>query len=110
MYVYIIQAPLMIPLPFIIVYIWRVTEQKFQRLSLNLPYSVAVNDDLTGNNNELLRSFSEKFLRQREFSAVDKAEPYPYRINDVPLIDASGKLNQVYWSENLPEPSHEEHQ
>ena len=32
------QSPLMLPLPFIILYCWRYTEQKFLSLSSNIPY------------------------------------------------------------------------
>jgi hypothetical protein len=42
------QAPLMIPLPFIIVFVWRIMEAKFKALSLNLPYSAAVDVDVYG--------------------------------------------------------------
>ncbi|CAM9090535.1 unnamed protein product, partial [Ectocarpus fasciculatus] len=39
------QTPLMIPLPFLILGAWNYTEKKFLRLSLNLPFSIAVNED-----------------------------------------------------------------
>jgi len=39
------QTPLLVPLPFMIVYFWRYTERQFKVLSHNIPFDTAVRDD-----------------------------------------------------------------
>lgn len=40
-----VQAPLLAPLPFIVLYCWRYTEKKYKVLSETIPYDTAVRDD-----------------------------------------------------------------
>lgn len=40
-----VQAPLLAPLPFIILYCWRYTEKKYKVMSQTIPYDTAVRDD-----------------------------------------------------------------
>jgi hypothetical protein len=47
----------------------------------------------------LLATFTESFNKQPNLTQTDKAFPYPYRINDTPLFDASGVLSEVYHSD-----------
>jgi hypothetical protein len=97
------QAPLMIPLPFIILHAWRKCDETFLRLSTNLPYSMAVHDDIETSDQvaALIANFQDDFLRQPEFSECASAKPYPHRINGTPLLDNDALLNHVYW--DLPE-------
>lgn len=100
------QAPLMIPLPFIIISAWRYTERKFLRLSLNLPFSIAVNDDKGLNEEKMAEihgKFSPDYLRQPEFLFPDVAKPFPYRINDIPLLTSDGHVSEAYWTDAIPD-------
>lgn len=95
-----IQAPLLIPLPFIVWNIWGKAEDEFYRLSMNLPYSMAVSDDMqqdAARLEELRAAFKGDYLRQPEFSEPVAAKPFPYRINGVPLISEEGHIAEVYW-------------
>lgn len=100
------QTPLMIPLPFLILGAWNYTEKKFLRLSLNLPFSIAVNEDKDlekAKMKEIIDQFQPDYLRQPEFLLPNEAKPYPYRINDVPLLASDGHVNEVYWADSIPD-------
>lgn len=98
----IFQAPLTLPLPFLIIYAWRHTESKFKELSQNVPYSTAVKEDLQGNKEEIFKQFTEDYLKQPNIVAPKYVYPYPYRINQQPLIDGDGLVNGLYL-QDIPE-------
>lgn len=102
----VLQTPLMLPLFAVIIYCWRYTESCFLTLSMNLPYSSAVNTDLgrSDEHNEvniathdrILASFTENFNKQPNLTNTEKLYPYPYRINGIPLLNKDGVLNEIY--------------
>ena len=76
------------------------------RLSLNLPFSIAVKDDKEMNETKLKTiqdAFSPDYLRQPEFLLPNEAVPFPYRINDVPLLAVDGHVNETYWADSIPD-------
>lgn len=48
------------------------------------------------------KTFNEKFLWQKNISEALDSEPYPYRIQDLPLLDSKGQLNDVYLTDQPP--------
>jgi hypothetical protein len=95
------QAPLMVPLIFIVLHVWRKAENDFYRLSQFLPFSMAVSDDLEADAAaiaELRDNFKGDYLRQPVFAAPLEAKAFPYRIEGTPLVTSEGHLAKVYWS------------
>eukprot|EP01032_Pedospumella_encystans_P011175 gene11175-13013_t len=106
-----VQAPLLAPLPFIVLYCWRYTEKKYKVLSETIPYDTAVRDDDDRVNNssdaqvthqELLDSFKPDFLKHPKVTGPAVVYPYPHRIKNEPLLDPYWALNDVY-VEDIPE-------
>jgi hypothetical protein len=105
----VLQAPLLAPLPFIIIYAWRYTERQFKVMSANMPFDTAVKADDDGSSHaahdaheKLLTSFNEAFLKQPNIVGAAVVYPYPHRILNVPLLNRHGALNDVY-VEDIPE-------
>lgn len=103
-----LQAPLMVPLPFIIIYCWRYTEKQYKVMSLNMPFDTAVKEDEGHGNTDaaahraMIDSFQVEFLKQPNITGPAVVYPYPHRIFDIPLLDSYGALNNVY-VEDIPE-------
>jgi hypothetical protein len=104
----VLQAPLLVPLPFLIIYCWRYTEKQFKVMSVNMPFDTAVkaDDDVSSNaahdaHEKLLGSFTEEFLKQPNIVGPAVVYPYPHRILGVPLLNPHGALNEVY-AEDIP--------
>jgi hypothetical protein len=94
------SASFMVPLPAIIIYCWRATEWKYKQLSMHTPFSEAVEIDTTNSkteSNKITNLFSPNLYKQPNFSAPSEVEPYPYRINGLPLFDNRGNLNEIYY-------------
>ncbi len=91
-----VQAPLLIPLPFIVVMAWRYTEGQFKVLSENVPFSVAVAEDEESSAYEEIEKFTEDYLKPPSLLAPKVVYPYPHRIDDIPIIDENGLVNSVY--------------
>jgi calcium permeable stress-gated cation channel len=104
----ILQAPLLIPLPFLVLYCWRYTEQEFREISKNMPYDTAVREDEDigeGDRSHLLNriaTFNPGFFKQPNVSGPATIFPYPHRILNVPLLNANGALNEVYVNDIPP--------
>jgi hypothetical protein len=100
----IMQAPLTLPLPFLVIYAWRHTESKFKELSQSVPYSTAVKEDVEQHAQqvELVKQFTEDYLKQPNIVSPKYVYPYPYRINQQPLINSDGLVNEVYL-QDIPE-------
>lgn len=97
----VMQAPLMLPLPVIILYQWRRTEGRYKALSQITPYSMAVGVDIGSEQRErVIQTFTEDYLKQPCMTAPSSVEPYPYRIQDKPLLNDRGLLNEVYLNDN----------
>lgn len=96
------QAPLLLPLPFIIIFAWRYTEGRFKALSENVPYSIAVAEDTDPSAHAKTKTFTEDYLKQPALIAPKTVFPYPYRIGGMPLLDENGRVSSVY-IEDLPE-------
>eukprot|EP01038_Epipyxis_sp_PR26KG_P015802 gene15802-21402_t len=101
------QTVLLVPLPFIIIGVWRHTEKKFKIISLNFPYSSAVDLDSNGGKDpetgKKLDAFKSDYLRQDAMNQPDKAKPFPHRVKNIPLLDEHGQLNDVYTSDLMEE-------
>jgi hypothetical protein len=95
------QVPLLIPLYFIINNIKASIERKFHRLSKNFPYSSAVKVDMASTEEKYIEQidcFDPNYLRNPSISEP-KAHPYPYRINNIPLLNADDELELPYKQE-----------
>jgi hypothetical protein len=103
------QGPLLVPLPLIILIAWRHTETQFKYQSQAMPFDLAIRDDFrrTAENGFAEEggdaAFSEDFMKQPNLVGPAEIFPYPYRVDDIPLFDAYGALNEVY-VDDLPEP------
>ena len=90
------QAPFVFPIPFVILYVWRKTEGKYERVSKDLAYSRAVQADTDGANH--VSSFTPTLYMQPALLATDNLSPCPYRIGGLPLFNGKGELNEVYYT------------
>ncbi len=101
------QAPLFLPLPFIIFFFWRYTEGRFKALSENIPYSAATKVDLSqlrkDENDREYQSFTWDYLKQPSLTAPKYIRPYPYRINGVKLISDDGLVDPIYFPDPVDE-------
>lgn len=96
------QAPFIIPIPFIIIYNWRKTETKYERVSKDLAYSRAVQGDMDiASHNEAVATFTPTLYTQPALLATGKILPSPYRIGGLPLFDQNGELQEAYYE--MPE-------
>eukprot|EP01033_Poteriospumella_lacustris_P000880 gene880-633_t len=94
------QAPALVPLPVLVIFAWRYTEQRFKQWSLNVPYSTAVRADLDSHHEEVLETFSEDFIKHPNLLVPRTVYPYPYRLDGHPqLISAEGLVDAVYLEE-----------
>jgi hypothetical protein len=95
------QAPLLLPLPVIIIFSWRYTEDKFKALSQNIPYSAATKVDL--HQEQLSKpewtEFELDYLKQPSLIAPKYVRPYPYRIDGKALINDRGLVNPIYFED-----------
>jgi hypothetical protein len=98
----IIQGPLLVPLPIIIIFVWKFTETQFKKLSQNIPYSVATKVDFIQQRetSQEYSSFNVNYLKQPSLTAPKYVRPYPYRLNNQRLIDEHGLINPIYWNDN----------
>jgi hypothetical protein len=99
----IFQAPLLVPLLFIIYLFWKHTESRFHRLSENIPYCAAMNIDLSedAKTHKEWESFRNDHYKQPSLLAKEKLQPYPYRLNGQPLI-RHGRVNPIYYDDYDP--------
>jgi hypothetical protein len=101
------QAPFILPIPFVILYTWRKTEAKYERVSKDLAYSRAVQGDLDSvSHNDAVASFTPTLYAQPALLATGKLAPSPYRIGGLPLFDQNGELQETYFE--MPEDEEEE--
>lgn len=93
------QAPLTLPLPFIIILVWRQMDSKFKVISENLPFSTAVDIDnvVRLSDGEIVASFKCNYLTQPSVKDPNTTVARPHRIEDVPLLCQKGSLNAVYY-------------
>lgn len=91
------QAIVLIPLPFIIYFIWKYTDSQFYKVSMNMSYSeaVAIDEDASVKSS-IMKSFSDAFYRQKCITSPH-GSPLPYREGDVPLLNERGQMNEVYY-------------
>lgn len=93
----VMQAPLLLPLPILIIFAWRYTETKYKDLSLHVPYSTAVTADLKTEGEAVHDTFTENYLKQPNMIAPKVIYPYPYRIDGHrKLFDDNGLVDAVY--------------
>lgn len=118
------QAPALAPLPVIVYFAWRYTDKQFASRSYNIPFDEATKADsaeqspgrssevemsLMGGQekadaeNSVAKTFSPVFMMQPIIVMPAYKQPYPHRIDGVPLLTNSGSLNSVYCSEEVVE-------
>lgn len=93
------QGPLMFPLPFVVIFFWRYTEQRFKALSENVPFSTAAHYDFDPDHSNIPNAFTEDYLKQPSLVEEKIVYPCPYRIHKTPLINEDGLVNEVYLHE-----------
>jgi hypothetical protein len=107
-----VQAPLLLPLPFGIMIFWRYMETKFEKLSRNMAYSLACEDEstpLVGEGDQLERgktadSFIVDYFTPPVLKGPMRQGPFPYRLNGEPLYDRRGHIHESYHIiEEIPE-------
>lgn len=92
-----IQAPALVPLPFLIIFAWRYTEKKYKAWSMNVPYSTAVTADFDSAEAEKVSKFTEDYLKHPDLLAPRTVYPYPYRIaGHSRIINERGLVDAVY--------------
>lgn len=96
------QAPVLVPLPFVIIFAWRYTEQKFKAWSLNVPYSTAVSADLDASHAGVIRTFTEDFIKHPNLLVPKTVFPYPYRLDGHPTLVSSDGLVDAVYLEDIP--------
>ena len=91
------QACLLFPLPFVVVFVWRKTEEKYKNVTENYSLSLSSSKESdAGRAAEVVVSgFSEDFYLQPCLSDKGK-DAVPYRIDNIPLFDKHGHLNAIY--------------
>jgi hypothetical protein len=99
------QAPICIPMIFIVYFTWKHIHNKFYTISSTLAYDLAAEkDDDTGFFGSLktVMAFDKDFYRPDVLTGPLKISPWPYRIDDTPLLDENLFLNEVYHEESNP--------
>ena len=97
-----IRGPLLMPLPFIIVYFWRRTESSFKYLSEQVAFSRAVKVDERVNTLQLQISFTARYFCQPELRHT-AVGAYPHRKGypATPLINPDGSISKEYWEDRI---------
>jgi hypothetical protein len=116
-----IQGGLLIPLAVFIYFFWGYTQDRFYSLSQVTPFSSALKLDLTEDGKlsgrKEYESFEKDYYRQPALKAAVKIEPYPYRLDNEPLILDNGSFNPTYYKDipstiptSLEKPNEDERQ
>jgi len=99
------QTPLLLPLLIFVLYIWGHIEEKYKDISSNMAYNCArAMDDIGANPGGSLdaeKTFKETFFLPPSYQEPADATPEPYRIDNIPLVDEKGNLNEVYATSNV---------
>ncbi len=104
------QAPLLVPVPVGILLFWRYMDAKFERLSRNMAYSLAREDEdaglVHGERGEEMDAadpaaaaaprLSKDFYSPSCLQEPVRRGPFPYRVNNEPLFDAHGCVSRPY--------------
>lgn len=98
------ESIILLPLLYIIHRAWNYTTGKFELASKNLAFSNAVEVDLNSETDRESTTFLQKDFRtdlyvQPAMSASPIVRLHPYRIDDIPLFNGRGDLDQVYYVE-----------
>eukprot|EP01038_Epipyxis_sp_PR26KG_P004989 gene4989-6974_t len=99
------QFSSLLPLPIIIILIWRDIEDKFKKLSMNAKFYTNIsNGSIIGENqnlqDEIVNSFDFNSYLQPSLSTPSVVKPYPYRIANISLLDEVGNVNDIYYNDN----------
>jgi hypothetical protein len=78
------QTILLIPLPIIVIIIWRYTEYKFKTLSQNMSLNLATNKDIA----TAVKSDKEYLNQEEVVAQADSCYPlvFPYSFADTPIL------------------------
>ena len=98
-----IQAPLMLPLPFIVYFAWDRIDLSYRYVSEQVAFSRAVDVDNTNRDVTLEQTFDPKYFSQPVFKVAPVAEPYPHRKGNppIPLVTKDGQVTPMYWEDAL---------
>mmetsp|Transcript_1983 Transcript_1983/g.3535 ORF Transcript_1983/g.3535 Transcript_1983/m.3535 type:complete len:820 (-) Transcript_1983:1190-3649(-) len=98
------QSALLIPLPFVVKFVWNNTNEKFESGSLDMAHSEAVDVDTRTDeqgSEELSAKFSAGFFVPKELNDENPLEfstPMVYRLANTPLINPeTGALDEAYF-------------
>lgn len=92
----VVQTPLLLPLPLLVLGAWRYTEDKCLTISLNPAYSCSVEYDDECN---VCSEFKETYFHNPSLDTPDIVQPYPYRVNNLSLFDATGNFRKEYYND-----------
>lgn len=96
------QAPFVFPIPFIILKYWNYTTASFERVSKDMAYSRAVQAD---NDIEIhqkhIESFDTQFYTQPALVEKWDVTPEPYRLNNIPLFQKFGHVDEIYYEDGF---------
>jgi hypothetical protein len=100
------QGPVLLPLPFLVYMYWCYTTRKYERVSMYAAYvDVSDKDTREGDTDyidEVSKHFEKDFYIPPNVKAPANAEPYPYRLDDLPLYLGNGDANEIYIPPNPP--------
>jgi hypothetical protein len=92
-----VQSPLLGPLPLIVLFCWRATENQYKYISLHMPLESAILSDTdlaTTLASDADLAFSDLY-QPPSLRLPALAYPYPHRIGGKPLLEG-GSLGEVY--------------
>ena len=95
-----VQGPLMVPIPFIIYYVWDRIERNYRSVSETVAYSRAIDVDNRIRDTSLESAFDPNFFCQPALKSSSALEPFVYRKDSLPLVDGNGEVNPIYWEES----------
>lgn len=90
---------LLFPIFIVIYYKWNHILQTYQNLATDVPYISAVKVDKEMVESQNIRKFNSTYYKQPTLSIPVSIAPQEYRINEIPLFDENGILNDVYVGE-----------
>lgn len=125
----VVQVLLLLPLPLYVYTEWKRLHRTYYLVSLNLPYSAAVEVDASAESRNQptssshpdienandddenvgvsarklsVSSFSNSLYKSPSLTCPTSVKPYPHRINGIPLLDERGALHEVYFRDDPP--------
>jgi hypothetical protein len=96
----VVQAPLLVPIPIIIILVWKYTVNKFKVLSSTAALSFIQAKDVE-DADTTSANFDSNFYLQPCYKDADGNFPMVYRIADTPLFNDDQELDDVYFGDTV---------